>query len=244
MPHNATLDRLAAFAGEQWGLVTRRQAEQSGIPKTTLDRLTAHGSVLERVGHGVYKVAGAPRPDHLDLRAAWLQLAPEVPVWERTPDQGIASHRSATALYGIGDLPADRHEFTVLGRRQSRRPDVRLHTRHVDPPEWVNLRGLYVTRPPRIASDLLHDREDPSAVARIVAESIRGGIDRPEAFTGALAPHSAGFGLRRDDGLALLAWLLDLTAESDAPKWIREARDAQARGEAGHGRAVLGAIAG
>jgi predicted transcriptional regulator of viral defense system len=104
MPSTLTLGRLAAIAEDQWGLATRRQAESAGVPQATLTRLIRSG-VLERVAHGVYRLAGAPATDHLDLRAAWLQLAPETPSWERSPEQGVVSHRSAAALYGIGDLP-------------------------------------------------------------------------------------------------------------------------------------------
>src|ERR1700730_112179 len=125
----STLTRLADIAQDQWGLVTRRQAEKARTSPRTLGRLAADGSVLERVAQGVYRLAGAPVPDHMDLRAAWLQLAPETPAWDRTAEQGAVSHRSAAALYGLGHLPADRHEFTVPVRRQTRRPDVRLHTR-------------------------------------------------------------------------------------------------------------------
>ncbi|MGA2931252.1 MAG: type IV toxin-antitoxin system AbiEi family antitoxin domain-containing protein, partial [Acidimicrobiales bacterium] len=69
----STLSRIARIAEDQWGLVTRRQLDKAGIPKTTLDRLTGQGSALERVAHGVYRLAGTPEPDHLQLRAAWLQ---------------------------------------------------------------------------------------------------------------------------------------------------------------------------
>jgi hypothetical protein len=58
----------------------------------------AKAGILDRVAHGVYRLAGAPPPDYPDLRAAWLQLAPQVPAWERTPEQGVVSHRSAAAL--------------------------------------------------------------------------------------------------------------------------------------------------
>jgi predicted transcriptional regulator of viral defense system len=101
--------------------VTRRQAENvAGLAPATFARLASDGSILERVAHGVYHLTGAPLPDHLDLRAAWLQLAPEVPAWERRPDQGVISHRSAAALYGIGHLPADTHDFTLPARQQTR----------------------------------------------------------------------------------------------------------------------------
>ena len=220
----STPSRLADLAQEQWGLVTRRQAEQVGIPQTTLDRLTAPGSALERVAHGVYRLSGTPIPEHLDLRAAWLQLAPSVPAWERGPEQGVVSHRSAAALYGIGHLPADRHEFTLPQRRQTRRTDVRLHVLALTDAEWIRLSGLPVTRPARIAADLLADCEDPGAVAQVVADGIRGVFDYPGTFADSLAPHSARFGLRRNDGFALLRWLLDLVGDPETPRWLNEAR--------------------
>ncbi|HEX9716735.1 MAG TPA: type IV toxin-antitoxin system AbiEi family antitoxin domain-containing protein [Actinomycetota bacterium] len=224
MPRPSTLSRLTQIAEDQWGLVTRRQAERAGVSRATLARLAADGSVLERIALGVYHLAGAPRPDHLELRAAWLQLAPDIAVWERMPAQGVVSHRSAAALYGLGHLPADTHEFTVPTRRQSRRPDVRLHHRKLKSGEWIGLKGILVTRPSRIASDLLVDHEDPEAVAHVVADAVRGVYDYPGTFADALGPRASTFGLRRGDGIALLRWLLDLVGDSDTPRWIDAAR--------------------
>ena len=213
VPRQSPLPRLRDLAQDQWGLLTRRQIESVGIGTTTLGRLTAPGGALERVAHGVYLMVGAPPPDHQDLRAAWLQLAPHIPAWKRTPEQGVVSHRSAASLYGLGHLAADRHEFTLGKRRQTRRPDVTLHVRKLNRGGWVNLDGLPVTRPSRIASDLLWDHEDPEAVAQIVAESIRRISDYPGSFADSLAAHAASFGLRRGDGLALLHWLLGLVGD-------------------------------
>jgi hypothetical protein len=224
MPWTSTIEPLSAIATDQWGLLTRRQAQEAGIPHATLERLTADGTVLERVAHGVYHLAGAPLPDHAALRAAWLQLEPAVPAWERTPEQGIVSHRSAAALYGLGHLPADQHDFTLPARKRSRRKDVRLHQRKLQPGEWISLRGIPVTRPSRIAGDLLAEHEDPEAVAQIVADAIRGVFDYPGTFADALAPYAARFGLRRHDGLALLRWLLELVGEPDTQRWLEEAR--------------------
>lgn len=194
--------------------MTRRQAAQAGLAQATLQRLTDR-SVLDRVAHGVYRLAGAPEPDHPGLRAAWLQLAPEVPVWERVPEQGIVSHRSAAAHYRLGHLPADRHEFTLPARRQSRRPDVRLHQGLVEPGVWTELHGLPVTRPARISSDLLADGEDPAAVGHVVADAIRQSLESSSSFVEALAPHATRLGLRRYDGLAMMRWLLDLVGDPD-----------------------------
>jgi predicted transcriptional regulator of viral defense system len=227
VPGYATLHRLGEIAEDQWGLVTRRQAEAAGVSRATMARLSASDpgpAVLERVSSGVYRLRGAPLPDHHELRAAWLQLAPEVPAWQRTAAQGTVSHRSAASLYGLGHLAADRHEFTLDGRRQSRRSDVRLHLRRLQDVDRVELSGLPVTRPSRTAADLLSDGEDPGAVAQVIADAIGQGLEQPGAFADALTPHSARFGLRRGDGLGLLAWLLDLVAAPDAARWLHSAR--------------------
>jgi hypothetical protein len=223
MARRPAVARLAVIAEDQWGLLTRQQAQATGIARATLERLVAN-SLLERVDHGVYRLAGAPIPDHMELRAAWLRLAPDVPRWQRTLEQGVVSHRSAASMYGVGDLPADRHEFTVPKRRQSRRLDVRFHVRPRGPGQWIELRGLPVTRPSRIASDLLLDNEDPEAVAHIIAASMRDVYDYPGSFAEALTPHAARFGLRRGDGVALLEWLLGLVGFPNTEFWLGEAR--------------------
>jgi hypothetical protein len=224
VPRLSPLTRIQELAQDQWGLVTRRQMVACGVGQTTIERLSAKGGVLERAATGIYRIVAAPAPDHLDLRAAWLQLAPETPAWNRTPDQGVVSHRSAASMYGIGDLPADSQEFTLPRRRQSRRSDVRIHVRKLALEEWVNVKGLPVTRPSRIASDLLWDDEDPESVAHLTAESIRLVFDYPGTFADQLAPHASHFGLRKQDGLGLLRWLLDLTKDESTPRWMAEAR--------------------
>jgi hypothetical protein len=220
----APLARLQDLAQEQWGLVTRRQIDEEGLAPTTVERLTSPGGGLERVAYGVYRLAGSPLPGHLDLRAAWLQLAPQVSVWARTADQGVVSHRSAASLFRLGHLPADRHEFTVPRRKQTRRSDVRIHVRRLEDGESVSHHGLLVTRPSRVAADLLADREDPEAVARVVTDAIRRVDDYPGTFADALAPRALSYGFRRDDGLGLLRWLLDMTDDSEKDRWMDEAR--------------------
>lgn len=212
---------MLAIADEQWGLITKQQAETTGVAWTTLARRIEHGS-LERVAHGVYRVRGGGEPDHVELRAAWLQLEPRVPAWERTAATGVVSHRSAAALYGIGHLPADRHEFTFPVRKQTRRTDVRLHRGNVER-DWIGLRGLPVTRPSRVAADLLGDREDLGAVAELVADALRPAFDDPGSVAFAIAPYAEGYGLRRGDGLGFLQWLLALSGDPDRERWLAEA---------------------
>jgi hypothetical protein len=224
MPRPSSLTLLRELAQDQWGLVTRRQLVDAGLGSSALERLVSPDGALERVAWGVYQLAGTPIPGHRDLRAAWLQLAPEIPAWERTAAQGVVSHRSAAALYGLGHLPADQHEFTVPHRHQTRRPDVRIHVRPVGDDEWARVDGLPVTRPRRIATDLARTREDPEAIAQVIAEAIRRGDDSPDGFATALAPHAVPYGFRQGDGLAVLRWLLDLTGDPERSRWTDEAR--------------------
>jgi Transcriptional regulator, AbiEi antitoxin len=233
VPRVATINKLADLAEDQWGLVTRRQAEDAGIAWTTIARLAAQGQALERVAHGVYRLRGSPPPDHLELRAAWMQLAPGSMVWQRTPEEGVVSHRSAAAVWGFGDLAAERHEFTLPVRRQSRRRDVRLHRGRLARDDWLNLEGLLVTRPARLAADLLADGEEPDAVAPIVATALRQVNDYPGRVADAVAPLAARFGLRRNDGTALLRWLLELAPDPDRALWLSEADDHARRTEEG-----------
>ncbi len=233
------MDRIGQIATGQWGLITRRQAEAAGVPDTTLERLTAPGGLLSRVAFGVYLLSTAPSPDHVDLRAAWLQLEPAVPAWARTAEQGVVSHRSAASLYGIGHLPADTHEFIVLRRRQTRRADVKIHVGAPDETEVVVRQGLPLTRPARIASDLARDRDDPEAIAQIVVDATRTRLEYPGAFAAALAPYARRFGLAAGDGLAAFGWLLDLAAPAeDAARWIAEARTPLADHDASRARSI------
>ena len=168
------------LAEEQWGLFTRQQADQRGMAWSTLSRMVATGRA-ERVGHGVYRLRGAEPPPQAALRVAWLELAPSVPAWGRSGEQGVVSHRSAAMVFGLGDLPADVHEFTLPVRRQTRRDDVRLHRGDVAT-GVVSRGGLLTTDPARTVVDLLTDGADPAAVSTIVAESLDAGYDRPAAF--------------------------------------------------------------
>lgn len=204
------------MAEEQWGLITRAQARVKGIAPSSFARMIGDGR-LERVAHGVYRVRGAGEADHLALRAAWLQLDPRTPAWLRVGDlRGpVISHSSAADLYGVGDLRPDVHEFTLHARRQSRRPDVRLHRGIVSADDRTTLLGLPVTRAARMIADLLADHVDPSAVAQITAQVIERGLEDPATIAEQIAPFASRFRFRRGDGEALLEHLRVLAGHKD-----------------------------
>lgn len=89
----------------------------------------------------------------------------------RAPD-AVVSHRSAAATLGLGDLLPDVHEFYSRIRRRLRREDVRIRVRAELPREdWTVVRGLPVATARKIVADLLHDREDESAIAPVTSSS-------------------------------------------------------------------------
>ncbi|MEO5919212.1 MAG: type IV toxin-antitoxin system AbiEi family antitoxin domain-containing protein [Candidatus Limnocylindrales bacterium] len=224
---SSPLTRIRDVAEGQWGLVTLQQAGAARVAWRSLSRLV-EGGLLERVARGVYRVRGAAEPDHLGLRAAWLQLDPARPAWERLddPDVAVVSHASAAALYGVGDLRADAHEFTLPSRRQTRRADVRVHRGRVPPEQRVILGGLPATRAGRMIGDLLADHVDPDAVARITAEVLERVLDYPHVVAASLAPHAHRFGAPRGDGLALLDELLWRAGSREREVLLAEVRGA------------------
>ena len=231
MPKIGTLRVIAELAEDQWGLVTAAQASAAGLARSTLGRLATDDGVLERQAQGVYRLRGAAADPLTELRAAWLQLAPTVPVGERTIEMGVVSHRSAAAAYGIGELRAEDHEFTLPARRQSRRSDVRLHRGQLDPAEVIWLRGLPVTRPARIARDLLARREAPGSVGQMMVDALRAVYDYPSNFAAALCPFATRYELPPGDGRAVMEWLLGPLADPDTTTWMAEVDAAPAAGQ-------------
>lgn len=217
-------ERVVTLAEEQWGMFTRQQAEQRGMAWSTLSRMASTGRA-ERVGRGIYRLRGAVPPPQAALRVAWLELAPSVPVWDRVGDEGVVSHRSAATIFGLGDLPAEVHEFTLPVRRQTRRADVRLHRGDVTA-GVVSRDGLLATRPARTVVDLLNQGADPAAVSTIVAGSLDAGYDGPAAFAERLSSVAHRYQFSTGDGLGMLGWLLDLAGTAGRDKWIAKATDA------------------
>jgi predicted transcriptional regulator of viral defense system len=190
------MGRLGELAQDQWGLVTAQQGRAAEVSRLSVNRLVDDGA-LERVAPGVYRVVGAPPDPDLDaLRAAWLQLNP-APVTEqrrRQPD-AVVSHRSAAVTLRLGDLLPDVHEFYVTVRRQLRRSDVRTRLRQALPrSDWRVVDGLPVTTAARTVADLLADREDESAVSRIVQDALRANLLSREELEVRVVGHVRAYG--------------------------------------------------
>jgi predicted transcriptional regulator of viral defense system len=212
------LERVVVDLAEgQWGLVTSAQARLSGVSRVQLARLV-DDSVLIRLAHGVYVLRAAVGTEHLELRAAWLGLDPERMAADRLrnrTDGAVVSHASAARLHQLGDLDADRHEFTLAGRKQSRRSDVRLHRGVLQAEDVAIVAGLPVTRPERVVVDLLSDRHDGEHVAGVLAGAVASRSIDLERLAPWLEPFAARFGFPARAGEQVLDHLLELGGAAD-----------------------------
>lgn len=210
---------LGDVASEQWGLVTAAQAKERGVSLQGLARLTEHGR-LERLMHGVYRVAGAP-PHPLDqIRAAWLALDPGSLAAQRARQDvvGVVSHRSAAQVYQVGDLDTDRVEFTTRRRRQTRRHDVRFHVLPLTRDHWQLVDGLPVTTLTRTIGDLAKASVDGGHLAGVVRDAVVDHHVDIADVEAVLAPFAHRYGVGRDRGDDLVSRLLQEAGIPDTTK--------------------------
>lgn len=164
---------VGELAADQWGLLTAAQARANDVSPTEINRMVDQGA-LHRVAHGVYATPTALADPLLELRAAWLNLAPATPAYERLddPSTGVVSHASAAHLHELGDLTADIHHFTLPRRYQTRRDDVHTYRAELTTDDVTIVEGLPTTTIPRTISDLTAVGHDTSHVAQIVRDAL------------------------------------------------------------------------
>ncbi|MBR8640454.1 LacI family DNA-binding transcriptional regulator [Streptomyces tuirus] len=206
------LNALERRAAGQWGLVTTAQAKLDGVQGVQLLRLERSGQ-LESVGHGVYRVASSPPPEHLRIKVAWLRLDPRTPMRDRgieDPRSGVVSHASACAVHGLGAWPADRVELTVPVRRSTRDENVVLHCARADTEDVTLVEGLPVTTVRRTVVDLLRVRTDAAQVGAVVADAASRGLVRVDDLAAQVGVFAGAYGLPAEaSGVKVLEFLCE-----------------------------------
>ena len=200
---DVTLVRLGAVAERRWGLVTTAQAEMVGVSRKQLSRMASSGA-LERVAHGVYRMAGAPPQDNEAIYATWLALGGATnPRTESGVASVVAAGVTAAVIHGLGDFFLDRFDFMVPARRGTRLPGVRLRVRRLTRDEVVPVAGLPTLTVERLIADLVDLRVDRSLVAGVVRDAVRADkLVAPDRLAAYLAMHG-------HDGRALVADLFE-----------------------------------
>lgn len=202
---------VVALAAEQWGLVTSRQARAvTSVSVQQLKRMVDSG-VLDRLHHGLYRLARMPEDVHLDERVAWLALDPDSVVWERLDQPvptGVLSHRTAAGLHGLGDLDADVVELTATRRIRLSLPGVIVYRGALSREDWQLVDGLPVTTPARTIADLAAAGTDAGHLASVVRDALTRGLATVEEVVAVLSPHAFDYGHRALDGQGFLEVLI------------------------------------
>lgn len=111
-------------ASGQHGLITRDDLRDLGISDRRRDRLVATG-IIERIGHRTFRVPGLPTTIRQVVMAAVLETG------------GVASHRTAAALHGIGPwkLGGPPAVLALRGTSAHHVEDAEVHTTTWLPPD-------------------------------------------------------------------------------------------------------------
>ncbi|MCZ4589167.1 type IV toxin-antitoxin system AbiEi family antitoxin domain-containing protein [Rhodococcus opacus] len=203
--------QVVALAAEQGGVVTSRQARAvTSVSVQQLKRMVDSG-VLERLHHGLYRLARMPEDVHLEERVAWLALDPGSVVWERLDQPvptGVLSHRTAAALHRLGDLDADVVELTAMRRIRLSLPAVVVHRGVLSREDWQLVDGLPVTTPARTIADLAAAGTDAGHLASVVRDALTRGLVTVEEVVAVLSPYAFDYGHRALDGQGFLEVLI------------------------------------
>lgn len=203
---DSTLARLGSIAERRWGLFTTAQATSAGVSRKQLVRLTSSG-VIERVAHGVYRMAGAPPRPHESVYATWLSLGGATAARaESGVSPLVAGGVTAAVVHEIGDFFLDGLDFIVPSRKGTRLPGVRLRIRHLSPADVVPVDGLPTVSAERTIIDLIELGTDTSLVTDALRDAVRQGkITRPERLRSDLA----ALGARHESDASRIAEELD-----------------------------------
>lgn len=188
------------LAASQHGVLARRQLLALGFSARAVEHRIRSGR-LHRVTRGIYAV-GWP---HLDGRRRWSAAVLAAAAGDRTassPTQpylgnGTAlSHRSAAALWGIGEERQSLIDLTV-GRREVRpRSGLRVHGRPSLAQDRITTHDdLPVTNPVQTLIDLATELS-PIEVERAVNDADKRDLVNPESLRLALDDHAGEPGVR------------------------------------------------
>ncbi len=158
-----------------------------GPPGTATPHLAYHAGsgTFERAGPGLYRLTDVPPSEHDDLvrLALWSRDRTGVP-------QAVASHDTALALHGLGELLPVRTHLTVPpGFRKESPQGVVLHRARLGPADVMEREGFSVTTPLRTLVDVASAGTVPAEqVAKAAADAVsRGLVRRPRLDAAAIA---------------------------------------------------------
>lgn len=221
---DTTLEAISLLASDQWGLVSSAQTAAEGIQRHVLSRLAQRGT-LRRLRKGIYALPSAETDRNIEVKSAWLALAPDkFPAERHDPKDLIAlSHESAANFYGLGNLVAHRIHFRAAQRKQSSYKDVFIHNTGLKPESVSWHDGFPVTSLSTTLADLAEQGVEFEHLADVSADAILKEDASVVDFSKALNPFATRYGFA--SGKTFLQALVRTSATTE------EAAEAAARAE-------------
>lgn len=168
-----TARTLSAKALEQGGYFTAKQAREAGYDYSHLNYHVAAGN-FERVGHGLYRLAGIPHGDQDELV--------RVSLWSRNRQdapQAVVSHESALVLYELAELlPSAIHVTVPPAFRKIAPAGCVLHKSRLTPKDIEDRAGFRVTAPLRTLLDVAASGVAEEQLHKAVADALARGLVR------------------------------------------------------------------
>ncbi|MBX3287109.1 MAG: type IV toxin-antitoxin system AbiEi family antitoxin domain-containing protein [Actinobacteria bacterium] len=152
--------RIAIVARRQHGLITRRQAQDTGLTRHQVQHRVSTGQ-WERLHPGVFRIAGAP--------VTWLQAAAGACLG--APPGAAASHLTSAALAELGEAPPVPPHVTVTPGRSSRMAGVIVHRAPLPPMDLTIIDGIPCTTVARTLVDCA-SIVGPIRLQRLVDEAL------------------------------------------------------------------------
>lgn len=155
---------LHGVAAPQGGYFSATQAREVGYSYPA-QRYHVERGAWERVGRGIFRLAGWPLPEYPDL-IRWS-------LWSR--GAGVVSHDSALVVHDLGDAMPARVHLTVPPQFRSRDQAVVLHRAQLAPEDQVEHAGFRVTTPIRTLLDVATSGMDLDHLAHAIDDALRHG---------------------------------------------------------------------
>ncbi len=161
------MDRLIGVAAEQRGFVTAADAEAVGVNPVELRKMAARGR-LERVAHGVYRLATFPHRHNDELMVAVL--------W--TGKRGVIGGQTALGLYALCDVNPRRIDVVVPDDYRPRKAggeQYRVHHTRVGPRDTDIVDDIPVVVPRVAIAQAITAHIDPRLIEQAIATARRHG---------------------------------------------------------------------
>jgi len=185
-PRKGLERRIAALAGRQRGVVSRRQLAAEGLGRGAIDHRLKEGR-LHTLYRGVY-LLGHPAP---------MALAREQGALLACGIAALLSHRSAALVWRLPVTPPRWVEITIVGRHRAQRSGIQLYeVPALHPRDIRRHKGLRLTAPARTLLDLAAvipketlEQAVAEAIARrlVSASALRETLERSPRSHGAKA---------------------------------------------------------